>query len=167
MKEKIFNKMIEYGWNLFDNSMEDFNTTYNYHYNRLNNKWETLEDKWNITENEELELEDLRFITDFLRAINDIDNTKLVGSARISLTNTHDIPLSLGYLTCGNVGQLETDIRKCNFNGYDICYLLNNSKDMIYKNWQVELNTDNIIILKGRDENDYGYLKIVSNVIQK
>ena len=171
MKEKIYEKMKEYGWNLNYNTNKDFEEVYNTHYNFIDSCYDYLRennDSINLNDISKASFEDMIvFMSDFLRAINDIDNTKIVGSARISLTNTHDIPLSLGYLTCGNVGQLETDIRKCNFNGYDICYLLNNSKDMIYKNWQVELNTDNIIILKGRDENDYGYLKIVSNVIQK
>lgn len=166
MKEKIYEKMKEYGWNLGYNTNEDFEEVYKTHYNFIEGCYDYIS---NYDINEPLSLSDIdtgrfedmiTFMSDFLRAINDIDNTKIVGSARISLTNTHNIPLSLGYLTYGNVGQLETDIRKCNFNGYDICYLLNNSKDMIYKNWQVELNTDNIIILKGIDKNDYGYLEI-------
>lgn len=164
MKEKIYEKMKEYGWNLGYNTNKDFEEVYKTHYNFIEGCYDYLREN-----NDNINLNDISkasfeymivFMSDFLRAINDIDNTKIVGSARISLTNTHDIPLSLGYLTYGNVGQLETDIRKCNFNGYDICYLLNNSKDMIYKNWQVELNTDNIIILKGIDKNDYGYLEI-------
>ena len=75
IKEKIFEKMREYGWNLNYNTNKDFEEIYNIHYNRINNKWGILENKTDITENEELELEDLRFITDFLRAINDIDDT--------------------------------------------------------------------------------------------
>ncbi len=103
MKEKIFNKMIEYGWNLGANSYEDFNKVYDYHNTRFNKEWEQLEEKENRTELEELRVEDLRFITDFLRAIDDIDNFKIVGNARIDLSNSHNIPLSLSYLTYGNV----------------------------------------------------------------
>lgn len=160
MKEKIFDKMKEYGWNLGANSYEDFNKVYDYHNTRFNKEWEQLEEKENRTELEELRVEDLRFITDFLRAIDDIDNLKIVGNARIDLSNSHNIPLSLSYLTYGNVGQLETNIRKCKMSGSDICDLLNNSKEMIYEDWQVELDTDNIIILKGKDDNSVGYLQI-------
>ena len=104
-----------------------------------------------IVSKTELELEDLRFITDFLRAINDIDNTKLVGTSKISLTNEHNIPLSLGYITYGNVAQLETEIRKCKFSASDIIYMLNNNKQKLTDYWQVELETDNMIILKSKD----------------
>ena len=73
MKEKIFNKMIEYGWNL-----EDFNEVFELHKKQIDDRWELLEENYGVlTDSErERELEGLRFITDFLRAINDceVDN---------------------------------------------------------------------------------------------
>ena len=35
IKEKVFNKMIQYGWNLADNELEDFDNVYNIHKNFL------------------------------------------------------------------------------------------------------------------------------------
>jgi hypothetical protein len=76
MKEKIFKIMIEYGWNLGDNTYEDFSKVYDLHYNRLNVKCEQLENANNTNTNKDDErlLEDLRFITDFLKALNDINS---------------------------------------------------------------------------------------------
>ena len=71
MKNKIFNKMIEYGWNL-----EDFNEVFKLHKKQIDDRWELLEENYGVlTDSErERELEGLRFITDFLRAINDCED---------------------------------------------------------------------------------------------
>ena len=76
MKQNIFNKMIEYGWNLGDNTYKDFDNVFELHKKQIDNRWELLEDNYGVlTDSErERELECLRFITDFLRAINDINS---------------------------------------------------------------------------------------------
>ena len=160
MKEKIFDKMKEYGWNL-----ENFNKVYDIHYNFIDNAYNYISE-----ENYDFSMQDISksgfesmvdFMSDFLRAINDIDDdTKLVGNGKISLTNEHNIPLSLGYITYGNVAQLETEIRKCKFRARDIMCMLNQNKNRLYLTtdyWQVALETENIIILKS---NDNHYLEI-------
>ena len=80
MKEKIFNKMIEYGWNLGENKYEDFNNVYDIHKSFLDScydyKCEVEEDNeiLNMNDISVSSFEDmLDFITDFLRAIDDID----------------------------------------------------------------------------------------------
>lgn len=72
MKEKIFDKMEQYGW-----SLESFSNVYDIHYNTI--------DKWYdyIRENDyDFTMQDISkqqfsdfvdFMSDFLRAINDID----------------------------------------------------------------------------------------------
>lgn len=80
MKDKIFEKMQEYGWNLGDNTSEDFNRVYDYHYDNLD-KWYnyisgedydyTMQD---ISKSEFSDFVD--FMSDFLRALNDIDKPK-------------------------------------------------------------------------------------------
>lgn len=77
MKDKIFNKMKEYGWNLGDNTSEDFNKVYDCHYDNLD-KWYdyisgndydyTMQD---ISKSDFSDFVD--FMSDFLRALNDID----------------------------------------------------------------------------------------------
>lgn len=70
MKNKIFNKMKEYGWNL-----EDFNEVYNIHERRLNNEFDYMRELDDFTDmGQELRFETLCFITDFLRAINDLES---------------------------------------------------------------------------------------------
>lgn len=72
MKEKIFNKMIEYGW-----SLEDFDKIYNYHY-------ETIEDWYDyiVSQDYDFTMQDISiskftdfvdFMSDFLRALNDVE----------------------------------------------------------------------------------------------
>lgn len=162
MKEKIFNKMIEYGWNLGANSYEDFNKVYDYHNTRFNKEWEQLEEKENRTELEELRVEDLRFITDFLRAIDDIDNAKKVSNSKISLYNSYDMPYSLSNMGIGDIKEVEYQIRQCNFNGNEICNLLNElEKKLIYNNWKIVYEDNNMITLRGIDiSNNVVYLEI-------
>lgn len=75
MKEKIFDKMIEYGWNL-----EDWNNVYDIHYNFIQNLFdyfvETDEPNCsrNLNDINEQSLHDMvDFMSDFVRAVNDID----------------------------------------------------------------------------------------------
>ena len=80
MKNKIFKKMQEYGWNLGDNTSEYFNRVYDYHYDNL--------DKWYnyiSGENHDYTMQDISksefsdfvdFMSDFLRAFNEINNKK-------------------------------------------------------------------------------------------
>ena len=72
MKNKIFDKMIEYGWNL-----EDFDEVYTYHYNFIDSCYNYM-----IDEEYDFTMQDIskkrftpmiEFMSDFLRAINDLD----------------------------------------------------------------------------------------------
>ena len=76
IKQKIFNKMMEYGWNLGYNTYEDFDKVFELHKKQIDDRWELLEENYGVlTDSErERELEGLRFITDFLRAINDCED---------------------------------------------------------------------------------------------
>lgn len=82
MKEKIYEKMREYGWNLGDNKNIDFEEVYKIHYNFIESCYDYISD-YDI--NEPLSLSDINtqsfedmitFMSDFLRAINDINETK-------------------------------------------------------------------------------------------
>lgn len=72
MKEKIFDLMEKYGW-----SLESFEDTYNYHYQSIDSWYEYI-----VKEDYDFTMEDISkqrftdfvdFMSDFLRAINDID----------------------------------------------------------------------------------------------
>lgn len=72
--------MIQYGWNLEDNKLEDFNNVYNLHKDFLNSCYNF---KCEVEENNEIlnmndisvsSFEDmLDFMTDFLRAFEEVD----------------------------------------------------------------------------------------------
>ena len=75
MKNKIFDKMIEYGW-----SLEDFDDVYNLHYNFIDGVYTYMNDCYNafhavdmnkLNENKTWDM--VCFMSDFLRAINDLD----------------------------------------------------------------------------------------------
>lgn len=72
MKEKIFNKMIEYGWNL-----EDFNEVYNRHYDNIDCWYEYICSEDYIFSMQDISKQKfsdmIDFMSDFLRAINDLD----------------------------------------------------------------------------------------------
>jgi hypothetical protein len=80
VKEKVFNKMIQYGWNLGFNKMEDFNNVYNIHKDFLDSCYKF---KCLVAENNKIlnmndisvsSFEDmLDFMTDFLRAFEEVD----------------------------------------------------------------------------------------------
>ena len=79
MKDKIFEKMKEYGWNLGENSNKDFEIVYNRHYDFIESCYESIAETditqdVNMNEINSIDFEDMIcFISDFLRAINDID----------------------------------------------------------------------------------------------
>lgn len=80
MKDKIFDKMIEYGWNLGDNTKEEWESVFNTHCDFIGSCYEY---KCECEENDEiLNMNDISvssfedmvdFMSDFLRAIQDID----------------------------------------------------------------------------------------------
>ena len=72
MKNKIFDKMIEYGWNL-----EDFNKVYDRHYDNIDCWYEYI-----CSEDYVFSMQDISkqkfsdmidFMSDFLRALNELD----------------------------------------------------------------------------------------------
>lgn len=159
MKEKIYEKMREYGWNLGYNKNIDFEEVYKTHYNFIESCYDYISD-YDI--NEPLSLSDINtqsfedmitFMSDFLRAINDIDETKRVGESEISLYNSYNIPYSLSNMCLTDTKEIEYKIRKSEFNGNKICNLLNNlKKDLCYYNWEIAIETNNMITLKGNDD---------------
>ena len=167
MKEKIFAKMREYGWNLGYNTDKDFEEVYKIHYNFIEGCYDYISD-YDI--NEPLSLSDIdtqsfedmiTFMSDFLRAINDIDDTRKVGDSEIDLYNSHNIPYNLSCMCLGDTKEIEYKIKKCNFNGLEICRMLNSLyRSLIYKNWEVVIETDNMITLKGKDNSNIVYLDI-------
>lgn len=80
MKNKIFDKMKEYGWNLGNGTSKDFAKVYDIHYKFIDNLFEFFREEYGIEENIDLNkinkenlLETIVFMSDFLRALNDID----------------------------------------------------------------------------------------------
>lgn len=80
IKEKVFDKMIQYGWNLGENEYEDFNNVYEIHKTFLDKcydyKCEVEEDDeiLNMNDISVSSFEDmLDFMTDFLRALDEVD----------------------------------------------------------------------------------------------
>ncbi len=83
MKEKVFNKMIEYGWNLGDNEFKDFDEVFGIHKAFLDScydyKCEVEEDNeiLNMNDISVSSFEDmLDFMTDFLRAFEEADKER-------------------------------------------------------------------------------------------
>lgn len=72
MKEKLFDYMRVIGWNLGDNTNEDFDGVMQLHLKRMENRWERLTKDDTLTD--ETLVEDLAFMIDLVRAINDRDN---------------------------------------------------------------------------------------------
>ena len=71
MKKKIFNKMKDYGW-----SLEDFDVVYNWHYSFINRLCDVNKDNdydFNVINNDFI-LDMVIFISDFLRAVNDLES---------------------------------------------------------------------------------------------
>ena len=80
VKKEVFEKMIQYGWNLGDNELEDFDNVYDIHKTFLDKcydyKCEVEEDNeiLNMNDISVSSFEDmLDFMTDFLRALDEVD----------------------------------------------------------------------------------------------
>ena len=79
MKNKIFEKMQEYGWNLGDNTDKDFADVYDTHYKFIEGCYDYIADcdmdkPLNMNDISVSGFEDMiTFMSDFLRALNDID----------------------------------------------------------------------------------------------
>lgn len=82
MKDKVFSKMKEYGWTLYN----DWDNVYNNHYNMMQDLYDFLHllgDYENFSKSEsDIDLNDIDqqrltdlvdFMSDFLRALNDLD----------------------------------------------------------------------------------------------
>ena len=82
IKEKVFNKMMQYGWNLGDNTYKDFANVYNTHHQSMEGCYDYIADcdidePLNMNDISASGFEDMiTFMSDFLRALNDIDNKK-------------------------------------------------------------------------------------------
>ena len=81
IKEKIFKKMREYGWHLGDNTNADYEDVYNIHYNFIQDLYdwfvETDYKDRNLDDINEQSLNDFTdFVSDFLRALNEIEKEK-------------------------------------------------------------------------------------------
>ena len=72
MKNKIFNKMIGYGWNL-----EDFNEVYDTHYYNIDDWYEYISGEdydYTMQDISKSKFESMiDFMSDFLRALNELD----------------------------------------------------------------------------------------------
>lgn len=77
IKEEVFNKMMQYGWNLGDNKLEDFNNVYNIHRDFIDKCYDFISE-----ENYDFSMQDISksgfesmidFMSDFIRAIDEID----------------------------------------------------------------------------------------------
>ena len=78
IKERIFKKMREYGWHLGDNTNADYEDVYNIHYNFIQDLYdwfvETDYKDRNLDDINEQSLNDFTdFVSDFLRALNEIE----------------------------------------------------------------------------------------------
>lgn len=159
MKEKVFEKMREYGWNLGNNTDEDFKEVYNIHYNFIEGCYDYIVDNdinkeldFNSLNKQEME-DMITFMSDFLRAINDIDDIKKIGSAKISLYNSHNVGYALSNMCLYDTKDIEYCIRKCEFNAQKLCNLLNKKSDeLVYDNWSVAMELDDMIVVKGTDK---------------
>ena len=83
IKEKIFEKMQEYGWNLGNNTYKDFANVYDIHYGFIDSLYDYFREQEEIGKSIDLNdiseeglFETIVFMSDFLRALNDIDIPK-------------------------------------------------------------------------------------------
>ena len=83
IKEKIFEKMQEYGWNLGNNTYKDFADVYDIHYGFIDSLYDYFREQEEIGKSIDLNdiskeglFETIVFMSDFLRALNDIDKPK-------------------------------------------------------------------------------------------
>ena len=83
LREKIFEKMQEYGWNLGNNTYKDFADVYDIHYKFIDSLYDYFREQEEIGKSIDLNdiseeglFETIVFMSDFLRALNDIDKPK-------------------------------------------------------------------------------------------
>lgn len=81
MKNKIFEQMIRYGWNLGNNTVNDFENVYRKHYNFIQSLYdyfvetEDINSGRNLNDIDEQQLYDMiSFMNDFLRAFNETND---------------------------------------------------------------------------------------------
>ena len=85
IKEKIFNKMIEYGWHLDENRYKDFEEVFNIHSSFIESSFDKIEES-DINTRFDMNSLDFQsfydmvsFMSDFIRALNDIDEYVIRG----------------------------------------------------------------------------------------
>ena len=83
IKEKIFEKMQEYGWSLGNNTYKDFADVYDIHYGFIDSLYDYFREQEEIGKSIDLNdiseeglFETIVFMSDFLRALNDINISK-------------------------------------------------------------------------------------------
>lgn len=81
MKDKIFEQMMRYGWNLGNNTVNDFENVYRKHYNFIQSLYdyfvetEDINSGRNLNDIDEQQLYDMiSFMSDFLRAFNETND---------------------------------------------------------------------------------------------
>lgn len=81
MKDKIFEQMIRYRWNLGNNTIDDFENVYRKHYNFIQSLYayfvetEDINSSRNLNDIDEQQLYDtISFMSDFLRAFNETND---------------------------------------------------------------------------------------------
>lgn len=87
MKNKIFEKMKEYGWNLGNGTSKDFAKVYDIHYKFIDNLLKSFGEQYyiegdinlNKIDKENL-FETIVFMSDFLGALNDVDTSTILGN---------------------------------------------------------------------------------------
>lgn len=85
IKEKIFNKMIEYGWHLDENRYKDFEEVFNIHSSFIESSFDKIEEsdidtKFDMSSLDFQSFYDMvSFMSDFIRALNDIDEYVIKG----------------------------------------------------------------------------------------
>lgn len=77
IKEKIYEKMMNYGWNLGDNELKDFDSVYDIHYDFIDRTYDYISG-----EDYDFSMQDISkgnfeqmidFMSDFLRALDEVD----------------------------------------------------------------------------------------------
>ena len=120
MKNKIFEKMRKYGWNLGDNTNEDFENVYKIHYNFTQNLYDYFveTDEPNVSRDlnniNEQNFEDMiSFMSDFLRALNELDIVERIKEIEKKLEyckERDEVCCSFG--TDDEIYELENELKK-------------------------------------------------------
>ena len=150
MKTQIFEIMRKYGWNLGDNSNESFEEIYNKHHDFIQGLYDyfvetdDIDVSRNLNDINEQNLYDtISFISDFLRALNDINysnNIKLdligsliknrnisseqIGQDILGIINRDESSLEeLADRTLEQIEYLNNKEKVCSFDKNDMCEL--------------------------------------------